>query len=282
MSFRYVCPHSLDEALALFADLGDRAKAIAGGQSLLPLMNLRLAAPEVLVDIGRLRELAFVSEHDGGVSIGALTRHRDLETTTFSPSFGVIADVAARIGHLPIRTLGTFGGSVAHADPAGDLPMVVRALDADIVVRSSRGERVIPSSSFFAMPFVTVLDDDELLVEARFPAPPPGKVGSAFSKSVRRAGDFAIVSVLVRLVLDGAGTITDARIGLGGVGGTPIRAQDAERCLSGTSGTQEALEEAAEAAARDAHPPSDVHASSEFRLHLVRTLLPVVVRKALA
>jgi CO/xanthine dehydrogenase FAD-binding subunit len=235
----------------------------------------------VLVDVGRLPGLAGIDEHDGGLSIGALARHRQVETVALSAANALVTTIAAGIGHLPIRMRGTVGGSIAHADPAADLPVLALALDAHLVATSRRGTRTIPASEFFVMPFVTALEPDELLVEIRLPAPPPGEVRCAFRKHAHRQGDFAIVSALARLVLDPAGTITDVRLGLGGVAGTPVRPHAAERILIGTTGEPAALRAAVEAVAAAADPRGDVHASAAFRRHLTRVLGARALRSAL-
>jgi CO/xanthine dehydrogenase FAD-binding subunit len=281
MSIRYLRPESLDEALSVLGEFGGLAKPIAGGQSLIPLMNLRLAAPDVLVDIGRLDGLSFVAEDERGLAIGALTKHHALATTSFGSGFRVIPELARQIGHLPIRFLGTFGGSVAHADPAADLPLLVQSLDAEIVVRSVSSLRVIPATEFFDMPFVTALEDDELLVEARFPAPPPGRVLTSFRKFTQHAGDFAIVSILVRLVLGDTGEVLQARVGLGGVGGTPLRVTDAEAVLLAPDRWREPAQAAVDAALAAVTPPTDVRASSGFRTHVLGALLTRAVQDLL-
>jgi CO/xanthine dehydrogenase FAD-binding subunit len=281
--FRYLRPESLEEALADLASFEGEASAIAGGQSLLPLMALRLAAPTVLIDIARLPGLRGVREDSqGGLSIGALTTHRQLEKSQLSPPNAVLSKVASGIGHLPIRTLGTFGGSVAHGDPAADLPVVLRALDAQIELASIERRRTLGADEFFVMPLVTAKDPVELVTQVLIPAPPAGRLGSAFQKFSRRAGDFAVVSAFARLVRDESGQIVDARIALGGVGGTPVRPHSAERRLVGTAGDAAAIAEAAELAASESDPTDDVHASAKFRRHLARELTVRVLKKSMA
>jgi carbon-monoxide dehydrogenase medium subunit len=264
--FEYVRAGSAEEALALIAEHGDEAKFIAGGMSLLPLMKLRLATPTVLVDVGRLTDLSYVRVDGGTVAIGALTRHRDLETdAVLGASCGVLQAVAAQVGDNQVRHRGTIGGSVAHGDPASDLPAALLALDAEFVVRGPAGERTIPSSEFFLGFLETALAPDELLVEIRVAA--TGRNGFSYQKFNRRAQDWAIVGALA--VRDSGAT----RVGLVNMGSTPLRASAVEQALaSGAS-----VGDAAAQADAGTEPMGDLNASVEYRRHLAR----VLVRRAL-
>jgi carbon-monoxide dehydrogenase medium subunit len=264
--FEYVRAGSADEALSLIAEHGDEAKFIAGGMSLLPLMKLRLATPTVLVDVGRLRDLSYIRADGDTVAIGALTRHRDLETDPgLAESCGVLQAVAAQVGDNQVRHRGTIGGSVAHGDPASDLPAALLALDADFVVRGPRGERIIPAAQFFLGFLETALAPDELLAEIRVPK--TGRNGYSYQKFNRRAQDWAIVGALA-VRANGA-----TRVGLVNMGATPLRATAVEQALAGGASAADAAEQA------DAgtEPSADLNASVDYRRHLAR----VLVRRAL-
>ena len=266
-AFEYVRVESTAAAVAALVEHGDDAKLLAGGQSLLPLMKLRLATPEVLVDVGRLRELSYVRDGGDHVAIGALTRHRDVETDDLvHGECGVLAAVTAEVGDHQVRHRGTIGGSVAHGDPASDLPAALVALDAAFVVRGRGGERTIPAGDFFRGFLETALEPDELLTEIRVPK--VGDAGFAYEKFHRRSQDWAIVGAVVARSPAGA-----ARIGLVNMASTPVRATVAEAALAeGAS-----IADAAAVAAEGTEPPSDLEASSEFRAHLAS----VLVRRAL-
>jgi CO/xanthine dehydrogenase FAD-binding subunit len=268
--FDYLAPRTLDEALAHLHHHGDQAKILAGGQSLIPMLNFRLAHPGVVVDVNRLIELAYVRQHDGGVAVGALTRQHAVERSELIRArVPVVAEACRFIGHAPIRHRGTFGGNLAHADPASELPAVMVALEAELAVASRTGSRAVPAGQFFTGPLTTALRPDEMLTEIRIPAPPP-RTGGAFVEMARRAGDFALVGVAALITLDGAGTCERVRIALCGVGPTPIRARAAEDALTGQAPTATALAAAAERAAAATSPPSYVHGSAEFRKKLAR------------
>jgi CO/xanthine dehydrogenase FAD-binding subunit len=276
--FEYHAPASLDETLALLDDLrDDDAKILAGGQSLMPILNMRLARPSHVVDINGLRDLAYLTPtEDGGLAVGALTRHRTLE---YSPEVAravpLLAEAIPLVGDRQIRYRGTAGGSLVHADPAAELPTIVGALDAELVVASREGRRVVPANEFFLTFLTTVLEPQELLVEIRFPPPPP-RAGHAFLELARQHGDFAIVSAAVCLALEN-NHIAAARICVGGAGPTPIRATDAEEALHGAAPTPEAFAEAGRLAAAATDPSGDVHGSAEYR----REMAGVFVRRAL-
>jgi carbon-monoxide dehydrogenase medium subunit len=276
--FDYHAPESLAEALELLATLGDEAKVLAGGQSLVPLLNLRLARPANLVDINKLNALGEIGSLDGGLRIGALVRQRAAERSDLvRQRCPLLAEALPMIGHPQIRNRGTIGGSLAHADPASELPAVAAALDADLVVRSARGERVLKPDEFFVSYLTTSLAPDELLVELRLSAWPVG-TGWAFMEISRRHGDFAMVGVASTLRLAPDGSIAAARLAYTGVGEAPIRAHDAERKLVGQPALDSTFAAAAEAATAVLEPPSDVHATAAYRRHITGTL----TRRALA
>jgi len=264
--FAYRRAGSADEALSLLAELGDEAKLLAGGQSLLPLMKLRLATPETLIDVRRIAELSYVREDGDTVAIGALTRHADLHANDVAGrAVPMLAHVAGLVGDPQIRHRGTIGGSVAHGDPASDLPAALLALDADFVVRGPAGERVVPAADFFHGFLETALAPDELLVEIRVRA--TGRNGFSYQKFNRRAQDWAIVGALAVRGADGT------RVGLVNMGSTPLRARAVEAALAqGAS-----IADAAEQADDGTEPSADLNASVEYRRHLAR----VLVRRAL-
>lgn len=274
--FDYVKVDSIDETLAKLTELGDEAKILAGGQSLVPMMNFRLATPAALIDINDIPNLDHVTEQDSGVRIGALVRHQTIESKPMKGAFAILAEAASHVGHLPIRTRGTFGGSIAHADPSAEFALLALTMEASIVARSSRGERTIPASDFFVMPLVTALEPDELLTEIQFPAPPPG-THRAFVEMARRAGDFAIISVAALLAFDDDVRCSWARIGMTGVAPTPVRVPSVESVLVGNPLDDDTIAEAAARAPDGFQPAGDIHGSSDFRLHLAS----VFTRRAL-
>lgn len=263
-AFEYVRAESVDAALAALAEHGDDAKLLAGGMSLIPLMKLRLATPAVVVDVGRLRDLSYVRDGGDHLAIGALTRHRDLETSDLlAQHCPALRGVAAEVGDNQVRHRGTLGGSVAHGDPASDLPAVLLALDAQFVAVGPSGERTVAAGDFFRGFLETALAPDELLTEIRVP-----KVagGWNYQKFNRRAQDWAIVGALA--VRNGA-----TRVALVNMGSTPLRASAVEAALAAGA----SVEDAAQHAAEGTEPPADLNASPEFREHLAR----VLVRRAL-
>jgi len=279
-AFRYLAPHTLEEALALRAEHAGDSAVLAGGQSLMPLLNLRMAFPGTLIDVGRVSELAGIREWDGGVAIGAMTRQRAAERSKLiGERAPLVAKALPSIGHPAIRNRGTIGGSIAHADPAAELPAVALALDAELVAASSSGERTIPASDFFAGYLTTSLAPDELLVEIRLPSLPDGH-GSAFVELARRHGDFALVGVGAAVALDAAGAIADARLVFIGVGGAPVRAHEAEALLRGATPTDEVYAEAAERARDEIDPGSDSHASGAYRRRIAGVLAQRALREA--
>jgi CO/xanthine dehydrogenase FAD-binding subunit len=276
--FEYVRPTSLDEALDVLHQRGDDAKVLAGGQSLVPMMNFRLARPAVLVDLNGLGDLAFIRPVDGGLALGAMTRQRTIEkSAVVRERVPLLAEATPWIGHLPIRTRGTVGGSLVHADPAAEYPAVMVALDAELTLARKGATRRVPAGEFFDTYLSTTIRPDEILTEIRLPGTAP-RAGVAFVEISRRHGDFALVAAGAVVDLDGAGRIAAARIALGGVGPRPVRARTAEGMLVGQRPTAALLAEAAASVMPETDPPEDIHASAEYR----REMSSVFTRRALA
>jgi carbon-monoxide dehydrogenase medium subunit len=270
--FDYEAPETVADAAGLLAEHLDEASVLAGGQSLIPLLAMRLARPAVVVDINGLAELSGVSAADGWVSVGAMTReYAAEESDVVSGGVPLLAAALPLIGHEAIRSRGTIGGSLAHADPAAELPAVARALDAEFVVRSLSGERVIPAAEWFEGYLTTSRRVDELLVAVRFPAAAPG-TGVSFVEVARRHGDFAIVGLAASLTLSG-GVIRDARLAFAGISDVPVRAAGAEGLLVGERPSAELFDEAARLATADIDPPADLHGSADYRKKAAATLV---------
>jgi aerobic carbon-monoxide dehydrogenase medium subunit len=271
-SFDYEAPATVAEAVELLAEHQDEASVLAGGQSLIPLLALRLARPAVLIDINGLAELSGVSRANGWVAIGAMTREFVAgESATVAGTVPLLAAALPLIGHEAIRSRGTIGGSLAHADPAAELPAVALALDAEFVVRSQSGDRVIPAAEWFEGYLTTSRRSDEILVEVRFPAAAPA-AGVSFQEVARRHGDFAIVGLAASLTL-GDGAISDARLAFAGISDVPVRAAEAESFLIGERPSAELFEEAARRATAGIDPPADLHGSSDYRKKIAATLV---------
>jgi aerobic carbon-monoxide dehydrogenase medium subunit len=272
----YEAPKTVPEAVALLAEHEDEASVLAGGQSLIPLLALRLAHPAVLIDINGIAELSGVSATNGTVTIGAMTREYVAEESgTVADAVPLLAAALPLIGHEAIRSRGTIGGSLAHADPAAELPAVARALDAEFVVRGPAGERVVPAAEWFEGYLTTSRGPDELLVEVRFPAACRG-TGSSFQEVARRHGDFAIVGLATSLTLS-EGTISDARLAFAGMSDVPVRATGAEDLLVGERPSAGLFDEAARRATDDIDPPADLHGSADYR----RKVAAALVRRGL-
>jgi CO/xanthine dehydrogenase FAD-binding subunit len=275
----YEAPTTVADAIDLLAEYQDEASVLAGGQSLIPLLALRLARPAVLIDINGIAELSEVSVTDGWVAIGAMTREYVAEESeTVADAVPLLAAALPLIGHEAIRSRGTIGGSLAHADPAAELPAVARALDAEFVVRGPSGERVIPAAQWFEGYLTTARRPDELLVEVRFPAAQPG-TGVSFQEVARRHGDFAIVGLAASLTLS-EGSISDARLAFSGLSDVPVRAGDAEDLLVGERPSAELFDEAARRATDDADPPADLHGSADYRKKAAAALVRRGLRAA--
>ena len=279
--FDYHQARSAAEALSLLGRHGGEAKVLAGGQSLVPAMNFRLARPAVLVDINRVEELGRLADEGGALRVGSMVRHAVFEQPVDDGPLGRLLSMAARhVGHLPIRIRGTFGGSLAHADPAAEWCVIAVLLDAEIEAAGPGGARLIPASRFFQTVFTTALEPDELLTEARLPKPlPSARVG--FQQFSRRAGDFAVAMSAAVIDVQG-GEVAEARIALGGVSDRPVRASGAERVLAGGPASQEAFAEAARVAAGEVDPIEDIHGSAEYRRDLVRVLTRRALEQAAA
>ena len=279
-SFAYEAPASLDDAVGLLHRHGTDAKVLAGGQSLVPLLNYRLADPRVVVDINDL-PLGEIRGDNGRLKLGALVRHHQLEESDeIARRCPVLREAAALIGNVRVRSLGTVGGSLAHADPAAELPMVAAALDARFTLASATGSRVVEAREFFTGPLTTAIRAEELLTEIDLAAPPA--TGWAVEEMSRRAGDFAIVAVVALVTLDRRGHVTQARLAFGGVGATPVRATAAEETLVGQEPAAERLAHAA-LRARDAlDPQSDAFVSGAYRRHLAGVLARRALSRATA
>jgi carbon-monoxide dehydrogenase medium subunit len=280
--FEYHRPASLDEALALLDRLGDDAKVLAGGQSLIPLMKLRLASPRHLVDINRLPGLASIAERDGVLVVGALVREADLEAAeVVQRRYPLLADTCRVVADPLVRNLATLGGNLAHGDPANDHPATMLALGAEVLARGRGGERRIPAAELFTGPLATALAPGEILTEIRVPAP-PARSGGAYVKMERKVGDFATAAVAVQLTLDAGGACARVGIGLTNVGSVPIAARRAARLLEGRPPDDAAIREAARAAAEEADPAEDLRGSVEYKRDLVRVLTARALRRAVA
>ena len=275
----YEAPTTVSEAVALLAEHQDEASVLAGGQSLIPLLALRLARPAVLIDINGIDDLSGVSAANGWVAIGAMTREYVAEDSgTVAGAVPLLAAALPLIGHEAIRSRGTIGGSLAHADPAAELPAVARALEAEFVVRSQAGERVIQAADWFEGYLTTSRHPDELLVTVRFPAAAPG-TGVSFQEVARRHGDYAIAGLAASLTLSG-GAISDARLAFAGLSDVPVRAASAEDLLAGEGPSAELFDEAARRATEDIDPPADLHGSSDYRKKVAAALVRRGLRAA--
>lgn len=280
--FDYYDPTTLDEALDLLRQHGDEAKLLAGGQSLIPMLNMRLARPPVLIDLNRVEGLAYIREAGDSLAIGAMTRHAEVERSDLvARRQPLLTEAMRHIGHIQIRNRGTIGGSLVHADPAAELPAVMLALDAVLVAMGPDGMREIPAEDFFLMYFTTCLRPDEILTEIRVPAL-AARTGWAFEELARRGGDFALTGVACTLTLGDDGLVASARLGLTGVGMTPVRARPAEELLVGQAPLPEWFQAAAETVASGVTPDGDIHASAEYRQELARVLTERALRHALA
>jgi carbon-monoxide dehydrogenase medium subunit len=268
--FDYVAPSSVDEALAALAEHGDEAKIIAGGQSLLPVLRLRLNAPEIVIDIGRIDSLRGVRDDGNAIVIGALTTHHEVMNDALVREHALlVTKAAAEVADAQIRHRGTFGGALAHADPAGDLGAPALALGAEFVIAGSGGTRTVAADDFFVGLFETAIGEDEILTEVRIPKHTGW--GAHYEKFVRVAHQWPIVAVAATVQAAG-GTISEARIGLTNMGSTPLRARGVEEALAGATASEDGVREAAERAAEGTDPPSDLNGSSEYRRHLARVL----------
>lgn len=278
-SFDYHAPSTVDDAVALLARLGDDAKLLAGGHSLIPAMRFRLAQPGALIDLNRIPGLDRVEERDGHLAIGALTREVTLETSpVVRGRYPLLADTSAVVADPLVRNRGTVGGNLAHADPANDHPATMLAYGAEVVAQGLGGRRTIPIDDFFVDLFESSLSSDEVLVEIRVPAPGPG-AGGAYLKMERKVGDYALSAVAVQLTMDGD-TCTAARIGLTNVAPVPMRATDAEGEVTGKPLSDAVLEAAGRAAAAQCDPAADLRGSVDYKRDLTRVLVKRALRRA--
>ena len=279
--FEYHAPTSVGEATGLLARLGEDAKVLSGGQSLIPLLKLRLASPRHLVDINRIPGLAYVKETNGNLCIGALAREVDLdESAVVRERYPLLADATRVIADPIVRNLATVAGNLAHGDPANDHPAVMLALGAEVTATGPSGERRIPIGAFFTGPFETALRPDELLTEIRVPAPVP-RSGGAYVKLERKVGDFATAAVAAQVTLAADGTCAAVGIALTNVGLTPIKADTAEAALKGKRPDEAAIKQAAQLAADAAQPDADLRGSVEYKKDMVRVLTARALRKAI-
>ena len=282
-NFEYRCPTSIAEALGLLNEHGENAKLLAGGQSLIPILKLRLAEPQLLVDIGRLAELRGIRETDGSIQIGSLVRHVEIERSELLARVcPLLPETAAEIGDVQVRNRGTLGGSLAHADPAGDFPAAALALEARLTASSIDGQRSIAAQDFFTGLMMTALRPNEILTSIEIPKAGP-RTGSAYAKLHQQASGFAIVGVASLVRLDAGGKVEEVRVGITGVADRPYRARGVEEKLRGKVAGSEEIREAAALAADGVEPMSDIHASEDYRRDLaavftVRSLLKAVER----
>jgi aerobic carbon-monoxide dehydrogenase medium subunit len=280
-AFDYHAPSTVGDATALLAKLGEDAKILSGGQSLIPLMKLRLASPAHLVDINGIPGLAYLREAEGVLRIGGLTRESELEESDLIRArYPLLHDTSKVIADPLVRNLATVGGNLAHGDPANDHPATMLALGAELVVVGAKGERRIPIGSFFTGPFATSLKPDEVLLEIRVPAPARHSSG-AYLKLERKVGDFATAAVAAQLTLGAGGTCDQVGIGLTNVGLTPIKATKAEDALRGEKLDEATVRRAAELAAEASEPAADLRGSVEYKRDLVRVLTARALRRAL-
>ena len=280
--FDYHAPRSLDEAISLLQKLGSEAKILSGGQSLVPMMKLRLASPQAIVDINRIPDLDYISELDGGLKIGALARESDLEISPLIKSrCPILIDTSLVIADPLVRNQATVCGNLAHGDPANDHPATMLALGAVIVVKGPGGEREIPIESFFTGLFSTALEPEEILTEIRIPAPPSSS-GGAYLKLERKVGDYATAGVAVQLSLNGDGICQSAGVGLTNVGFTPIKATQTEGFLVGKALDDATIKHASELAAGESQPFDDIRGSADYKRDVVRVLTARALNRALA
>ena len=267
-AFEYHAPTNVAQAVELLAKHGDSAKLLAGGHSLVPLMKTRLARPEVLIDLGKINGMNYVRESDGGLAIGAMTTYYQLESSDLVQSRApALAEAAGVVADPQVRNMGTIGGSLAHADPAGDLPAVVLALGAQLTTSSAGGHRTIGADDFFVDLLTTALRPDEILSEITIPAPAQG-TGSAYVKFANKASHFAVVGVAASVTVGSDGSCREVRIGVTGAGPKAVRATEAEAALRGSKLDDDAIRSAAERAGSGIDFNEDVHASGEYRAHL--------------
>lgn len=278
--FEYDAPATLDEAIALLEKHGDEAKILAGGHSLIPMMKLRFASPEHLIDINNIPGLSYIKEEDGYLKIGAMTRESELEESEIIRNkYPIFTDASKLIADPQVRNMGTIGGNIAHGDAANDHPAVMLALGAEVVATGPGGQRVIPIDEFFFGFYMTALQPNEILTEIRIPSIGAG-TGNAYHKLERKVGDYATAGVATQITVDGDGVCTYAGIGLTNVNATPLRAARSEEALVGNKLTEEVIAAAAQAASEDCNPSTDLRGSEEYKRSMVRVLVKRMINKA--
>jgi len=279
-AFEYLRPSTIPEAIALLQQHGEDAKILSGGQSLIPMMKLRIARPAFLIDINRIAGLSYVKEEGGVLKIGGLTRESELESSPLvCAKYPILTDTTHVIADPQVRNLATVGGNLAHGDPANDHPATMLALSAQVVATGARGERIIPIEEFFLSIFSTALQQGEILTEIRVPVPPPHS-GGAYFKLERKVGDFATAAVAAQVTLDGSGAVQKVGIGLTNVGPTPIKAKKAEDFLRGKKLDEANIRQAAQLAADEAQPSSDLRGPAEYKKGLVKELAKRALSRA--
>lgn len=279
-SFQYESPGSLAEAISMLQQYGEDAKILSGGHSLIPMMKLRFATPEYLIDINNIPGLSYIREENGTLKIGGLTREAELEhSDLLKQHFPIFADVTKLIADPQVRNMGTIGGNLAHGDAANDHPAVMMALHATVVATGPEGEREIPIDEFFYGFYMTALQHGDILTEIRIPMPPPG-TGSAYHKMERKVGDYATAGAAVQITIGDNGVVTAAGIGLTNVNPVPLRAARSEQALIGKPLTEATINEAALYASEDCNPSSDLRGSEEYKRSIVATLVKRMIHQA--
>ena len=280
--FEYQAPSSVVEAATLLSQHGENARLLAGGHSLLPLMKLRLAQPQVLIDLGNISSLAYIREQDGGLAIGAMTTYDQLHSSSLVQSRApVLAEAAGMVADVQVRNMGTIGGSLSHADPAGDLPAVALALNVSLVTSSTGDHRTIPIDDMFVDLLTTSLRPTEILSEVQVPAL-AGRTGTAYAKFANKASRYAVVGAAAVVTLDASGTCQDARVGFTGAGPKAVRATATENALKGSTLTDDAIHRAAQSAGEGIDFLEDIHASGEYRAHLTRVFAERAIKEAVS
>ncbi len=278
--FEYYAPKTLEEVLQLLAQYPEEAKVLAGGQSLVPMMKMRLATPSKVIDLNRVAELSYIREEGQKIGIGAMTRHYEIETSSLiHQRCPLLAECAREIGDVQVRNRGTIGGSLAHSDPSADYPAVMLACEAEIKLRSQKGERVVKAEDFFVDLFTTALEPGELLVEVQVPVCPP-HTGTAYLKMEQRASGFALCGVAVWVQKEGE-LLKDLRVGITGVGPKAYRARETENLLRGRRPEEDLLHQAVGRVVEGVMPLEDIHASADYRVHLAQVLTRRAIRQAL-
>jgi len=271
-AFEYLRPKTIPEAIGFLQQYGDDAKILSGGQSLIPMMKFRLARPTYLIDINRIAGLSYIREEGGYLKIGGLTREADLDSSALiHAKYPILADTARVIADPQVRNMATLAGNLAHGDPANDHPATMLALRAEVVASGPKGERILPVDGFFVTLFTTQLEHDEIVTEVRIPVPPP-RSGGAYFKLERKVGDFATAAVAVQLTIDDGKVCQNAGIALTNVGATPVKAAKAEEFLRGKTLDEANIAQAAQLAAEEAQPSSDLRGPEEYKRGLVKEL----------